>query len=78
MRDQERVVRAVEYLNGERAARPGIPLVQLVDEAARHFDLDAAQSEWLLRSALETRPKAASLPDGPAAQEDPSGQGGEG
>jgi hypothetical protein len=26
-----------------------------VDEAARHFDLDAAQSEWLLMTALRAR-----------------------
>lgn len=52
MSQHEKVVGALEHLNREREARPGIPLVQLVDEAARHFDLDALQSETLLRTAM--------------------------
>jgi hypothetical protein len=47
---------AVEHLAAERAARPGVPLVTLVDETARRFDLYARSSEWLLRTALEPRP----------------------
>ena len=52
----DRLRRAVEYLNAERASRPEVPLWKLVDDAALHFDLDAAESEWLLKMTLETRP----------------------
>jgi hypothetical protein len=57
---REKAVRALELFNAERAGRPGVPAWKLVDEAARHFDLDAAQSEWLLRTVLE-----AATPDSP-------------
>jgi hypothetical protein len=55
MADHEKSIEALQHLNAERDARPGTPLPALVDEAARRFDLDAAQSEWLLRTALEGR-----------------------
>jgi len=50
---REKALRALAHVNAERVARPGIPAWQLVDEAARRFDLDAAQSEWLLRTVLD-------------------------
>lgn len=50
--DSERLRLAVAHLAAEREARPGVPLPKLVDEAALRFDLDAASSEWLLRTAL--------------------------
>ena len=46
--------RALEWLVQERSSRPEVSLVKLVDEAALRFDLSAAQSEWLLRNAMET------------------------
>jgi hypothetical protein len=55
MSDHEKTVAALRHLNEQRAARPGVPLVKLVDEAARQLDLDALQSEWLLRVALQPR-----------------------
>jgi hypothetical protein len=54
--EHEKTVHALKELNEERAARPGVPLVKLVDEMALRHDLDAAQSEWLLRMALEPLP----------------------
>ena len=53
---REKVLKALEHVNAERAQRPGVPTWKLVDEAARHFDLDAAQSEWLLRTASAPKP----------------------
>ena len=47
--------RAVERLNAERQRRPEVPLTKLVDEIAQHFDLNAMDSEWLLRSTLKAR-----------------------
>ena len=54
MRQSDRLRRAVEWLQSERLERPGIPLFRLSDEAARRFDLDALESEWLLATALRT------------------------
>ena len=51
----EKLRRAVEFLEAERASRPEVPLPSLVDEAARRFDLDAMQSEWLLMTAIRAR-----------------------
>ena len=51
--DHEKSIAALAHVNGERQAHPETPLVRLVDEAAVRFDLDAAQSEWLLRMALQ-------------------------
>ena len=48
---RERAIEALGWVNAERASRPDAPLWKLVDEAARRFDLDAARSEWLLRTA---------------------------
>ena len=53
--DHEKSIAALEHVNAERLARPDVPLVRLVDEASLRFDLDAAQSEWLLRTALQPR-----------------------
>lgn len=55
MTSPDKLRHAVEHLNAERAARPDVPLLSLVDEAARQFDLDAAQSEWLLMTTLRAR-----------------------
>lgn len=54
--DHEKAIQARKDLEAERRARPHVPLLQLVDEIARRHDLDAARSEWLLRSALEPAP----------------------
>jgi hypothetical protein len=51
--DHEKSIAALAHVNAERLAHPQAPLVRLVDEAAVRFDLDAAQSEWLLRTALQ-------------------------
>ena len=60
---REKALRALAHVNAERAARPGAPAWQLVDEAARRFDLDAAQSEWLLRTVLDAvRPQPSECP----------------
>lgn len=56
MSTHEKSLAALEHLNAERQARPGEPLMRLVDEAAQRFDLDAAQSEWLVRMALQPDP----------------------
>lgn len=58
--EHEKSIQALKHLNEDRQARPGTPLVKLVDEMAQRYDLDAAQSEWLLRMALE--PKAGEEP----------------
>ena len=55
MLEHDKVRHAVEHLNSERVARPEVPLLKLVDEAALRFDLDAAQSEWLLMSAIRMK-----------------------
>jgi hypothetical protein len=55
MSSPDKLVHAVEHLNAARASRPEVALLALVDEAARQFDLDAAQSEWLLMTALRLR-----------------------
>lgn len=56
MIDHEKSIQALAHVNAERSQRPGVPLVKLVDEAALRFDLDAGQSEWLLRTALAPAP----------------------
>ena len=65
MSSPEKIRRAVEHLNAERLARPLVPLLTLVDEAARQFDLDAAQSEWLLMTALRARDERGGTPQAP-------------
>ena len=64
MLEHDKIRHAVEYLNAERSAHPEAPLVKLVDEAARRFDLDAAQSEWLLMSAVRMKEAEAGKPKG--------------
>jgi hypothetical protein len=61
----ERLRQAVLRLAEERAARPEEPVSRLVDEVARRFDLDVADSEWLLRAALEGH---GAQPPGPAGR----------
>ncbi len=54
----EKVIAALRVVL-EEMGTPGAALAAVVDASARRFDLDAAQSEWLLRRALEVRRQAA-------------------
>ncbi len=45
----ESLRRAVRWISGRREENPEKPLMALVDEAMRRFDLTPVQSEYLVR-----------------------------
>ena len=53
--DGEALRRAVSYIGQRRQDEPSAPLLQLIEEAARQFDLSPADEEFLVREL--TRPK---------------------
>jgi hypothetical protein len=54
----ERLGRALERFVSERETSPNEPIAKVVDRVALHFDLDAAESEWLLRNAARVEREA--------------------
>ncbi|XXF80173.1 hypothetical protein P2318_10595 [Myxococcaceae bacterium GXIMD 01537] len=45
---------AARWIAGRRAEEPHAPLIQLIDEAARRFDLSPSQEQLLLADLLPT------------------------
>lgn len=48
----EALINAARRIAARRAEAPDIPLVQLIDEAARHFDLSPGEEQLLLADLL--------------------------
>ena len=59
-----KLLRAVKRLVEEREERPDEPLTRAVDRVAMELDLDAAESEWLLRNATRVAREASDGEDG--------------
>ncbi|MBI5496018.1 MAG: hypothetical protein HY904_13415 [Deltaproteobacteria bacterium] len=49
-RPGEAIRQAVRWIGQARRDRPGVPLVELVDEASRQFDLGPLDQEFLWRA----------------------------
>jgi hypothetical protein len=51
---------AARWIAAQREAEPQIPLIQLIDEAARRFDLSPSQEQLLLADLLPASSEAPS------------------
>jgi hypothetical protein len=51
----EHVRRAVRWISDRRREQENLPSVQLVDEAARRFDLSPLEEEWMMCTFADIR-----------------------
>ncbi len=56
----EHVKRAVRWISDRRQDRTeiAVPVLVLVDEAARRFDLSPLEEEWMIRTFVEPPPRS--------------------
>ena len=49
------IKQAVKWIDDQLADRPGVPIVTLVDEASRRFDLSPLDTDFLSRHLSERK-----------------------
>jgi hypothetical protein len=59
MPEGEILRKAIQWISAQRESVPGRPLIQLIDEAGKNFDLSPKDGEFLLHFFMENKEPAA-------------------